>query len=300
MKKQIKSAMTFRKELGSEETSESEGTEILIQQVKYDAKGSVLEHIQYFPDGTIEDRVVNEFSAEGKLLEEVLFDPDGEIAERRTMEYDGKSRPAKEIKHYQDGTRDFITYRYDEAGHLVEKIYGDDTGWTEKREEYIFEEGHLVKVQEFDEEDKLTGETNIVYNEEGNIEESSEWPASDMGGRKVTIYSDKGLIEVIKQYSDSNKLIARFTYIYDEKDQLTDISEETQAGTNTSHTSYDEKGLALMREEHSANEELNHRVERTFDEDGNLLNSHVFVNGRGRHINQHYIERIEYVFFDNE
>jgi antitoxin component YwqK of YwqJK toxin-antitoxin module len=299
MKKQIKSATTYRKQLGSEESAELKGAEILTQLMKFDVKGNVLENIQYFPDGSIEDRVVNEYSAEGKLLEEVMFDQDGEIAERRTLEYDEKGRPAKETKHYQDGTRDFITYLYDEAGHLVEKIYGDDSGWIEKKEVFIFDGNHISAAREYDEEEKLVGETTLIYDQDGKIEESSEWPAGEQGGRKVTLYNEKGLIDVIKQYSDSDKLIARFTYAYDEKDQLTDVTEETQAGTNTSHTAYDETGRAVVREEHSANQELNHRVERTFDEDGNLLTAHVFVNGRGRHINQHYQEWIEYSFFES-
>jgi hypothetical protein len=298
MKKQIKSTTTYRTELGSEMSDNREGKEILIQSVAFDDKGNVLEHSQYFPDGRVEDRVVNEYSTEGKLLEEILFDQDGETAERRTMEYDEKERPAREIKHYQDGAQDFISYSYDENGHLVEKVYGDDTGWIEKKEKYTYENDRLISAQEFDDENNLIGETTVVYDSEGKIEETSEWPASEHGGRKFTIYNEKSLIEVIKQYSDSDKLIARFTYNYDEKDQLTDITEETQTGTSTSHTVYDEKGQAVMREERSANEELNHRVERTFDEEGNMLTAHVFINGRGRHINQHYLERMEYSFFD--
>jgi antitoxin component YwqK of YwqJK toxin-antitoxin module len=298
MKKLIKSAITFRKDLGSEENAEREATEILMQLVSFDAKGNVLEHIQYFPDGSVEDRVVNKYSDEGKLIEEVLFEQDGGIAERRTMEYDEKSRPVKEIKHYQDGAQDFITYRYDEGGHLVEKIYSDDSGWTEKREVYSFEAGRLVTAKDFDDDDNLVGETTVCYDTEGKLEESSEWPAGEHGGRKVTVFTDKGLIDVIKQYSDSGNLIARFTYAYDEQDRVTDITEETPAGTSTTHTVYDEKGLAIMREEHSANEELNHRVERIFDDEENLLTSHVFINGRGRHINQHYLERVEYTFFN--
>jgi len=299
MKKLIKSATTYHKELGSEESVEREGKEILTQTVTFDDKGNVLEHIQYFPDGSIEDRVVNQYTPEGKLLEETLFDQGEELAERRTMEYDEKGRPVREVKHYQDGTLDFISYRYDETGHLVEKIYGDDSGWTEKREVYSFDKDRLTSAREYDDEDKMVGETTVDYDEEGKIEESSEWPAGEQGGRKVTVYNEKGLIDVIKQYSESGNLIARFKYTYDEKDLVTDITEETQAGTNTSHTSYDENGLAIMREEHSANQELNHRVERTYDEDGNLLTSHVFINGRGRHINQHYIERVEYVYFES-
>jgi hypothetical protein len=298
MKKQIKSAKTYRVELGSEISDKREGKELLTQCDTFDSKGNVVEHIQYFLDGSIEDRVVNEYSNEGKLLEEILIDQDGETAERRTMEYDEKGRPAREIKHYQDGAQDFITYSYNEAGHLAEKIYGDDSGWTEKRELHTYENDRLISMQEFDEEEKLIGKTTVVYDSEGKVEESSEWPAGEQGGRKVTIYNEKGLIETIKQYSETDKLIARFTYSYNERDQVTDITEETQAGTSTSHTAYDEKGLPIMREEFSENEELNHRVERTFDDDGNLINSHVFINGRGRHVNQHYIERVAYTFFD--
>ena len=53
-------------------------------------------------------------------------------------------------------------------------------------------------------------------------------------------------------------------------------------------------------EDKSPNEELNHRVERTYDEEGNMLTSHVFINGHGRNLNQHYLERIEYIFFDSK
>lgn len=300
IKNRIKSALTYHMELGSAEDLESKNNETLQQEVVFDARGNVSEHIHYLPDGSIEDRVTNTYNADGKLAEEVLYDPDGEIAERRTMEYNDKGKLLKEIKHYQDGAQDFIIYRYDEAGHLSEKTFGDDSGWIEKREVFTFENDKLIGVSEFDEEDSLLKESAYTYDADGNLAESSESPTSDMGGRKVTIYNTRGLVDVIKYYSPSGNLIARNTYEYNEKDQVTDISEETQSGISSSHTGYDENGYAVLLEDRSENEELNHRIERTFDPDGNILTSHVFINGKGRNLNQHYLERIEYTFFDQE
>lgn len=298
MKKNIESALTYHINLGSEENPEAKPNETLQQKVIYDLKGSVTEHIQYLPDGSIEDRVTNSYNADGKLAEEVLYDPDGEIAERRTMEYSENGKLLREIKHYQDGAQDIVTYNYNEAGHLMEKIFGDDSGWVEKREVFTFEGDKLIDVKEFDEDDNLLKESTYSYDPDGNLEESSESPSNDRGGRKVTIYNVSGLPEVIKHYSEAGNLIARHTYEYNEKGQVTDIREETQSGTSSSHTEYDGNGYAVVMEDRSANEELNHRIERTYDEEGHVLTSHVFINGQGRNLNQHYLERIEYKFFD--
>jgi antitoxin component YwqK of YwqJK toxin-antitoxin module len=300
MKNKVKSALTYHADLGSEETLEVKTNEALQQKVIFDAQGNISEHIQYLADGSIEDRVTNSYNADGKLAEEVLYDPDGEIAERRTLEYAENGKLLKEIKHYQDGAQDLITYSYNEAGHLLEKIFGDDSGWVEKREAFTFEGDKLTAVKEYDEEGKLLKESAFTYDADGNLEESSESPTSDMGGRKVTIYNISGLPEIIKYYSPSGNLIARHTYEYNENDLVTDIKEETQSGISSSHTEYDEIGHAVVLEDRSANEELNHRIERTYDEEGNLLTSHVFINGHGRNLNQHYLERIEYTFFDQD
>jgi antitoxin component YwqK of YwqJK toxin-antitoxin module len=298
MKNKIKSALTYQMNLGSAENPEAKNSEVLQQKVVFDEMGNVVEHIQYLPDGSIEDRVTNTYHADGKLAEEVLYEPDGDIAERRTMEYNEAGKLLKEIKHYQDGAQDFITYRYDDAGHLAEKIFGDDSGWIEKREAFTFEGDKLTRVSEFDDEDTLLKESTYSYDADGNLEESSESPTSDMGGRKVTQYTTDGLAEVIRYYSPSGNLIARHTYEYNEKGLVRDISEETQSGISTTHTEYDENGFAVVLEDRSANEELNHRIERTFDIEGNVLTSHVFINGHGRNINQHYLQRVEYLFFD--
>jgi len=297
MNNKIKTALTYHVDLGSEDNPEVKRTETLQQKVIYDALGNVKEHIQYLPDGSIEDRVTNAYSTDGKLEEEILYDPDGEIAERRTMEYAENGKLLKEIKHYQDGAQDFITYNYSEAGNLTEKIFGDDTGWIEKRDVFTFDGDKLIAVKEFDEEDALLKESTYSYDSDGNVDESSESPSNDMGGRKVTIYNTSGLPEAIKHYSVSGNLIARQTYEYNEKGQVTDIKEETQSGTSSTHTEYDEHGHAVVMEDKSANEELNHRIERTYDDNGHILTSHVFINGQGRNLNQHYLERIEYVFF---
>ena len=300
MKNIIKSALTYHIELGSEETLEIKTKETLKQEVVFDVQGNVAEHIQYLPDGSVEDRVTNSYSTEGKLTEEVLYDPDGEIAERRTMEYSENGNLLKEVKHYLDGAQDIITYRYDGAGHLLEKIFGDNSGWIEKREVFTFEGDKLTAVKEFDEDNTLLKEVTFTYDADGNLEESSESPTRDMSGRKVSIYNINALPEVIKYYGESGSLIARHTYEYNEKGQVTDIKEETQSGISSSHTEYDENGHAIVMEDRSANEELNHRIERTFDGEGNLLISHVFINGQGRNLNQHYLERIEYTFFDQD
>lgn len=300
MKNKIKSALTFHMDLGSAENLEAKTIETLQQEVVFDAQGNVAEHIQYLPDGSIEDRVTNTYNAEGKLAEEVLYDSDGEIAEHRTLEYMEKGTLSKEIKHYEDGSQDIISYGYDDAGHLKEKIFGDDSGYIEKREVFTFEGDNLISEMEFDKDDTLLKESNFTYDDDGNLAESTESPTGEMGGRKVTIYNIRALPEVIKYYSESGNLIARTKYEYNEKGQVIDISEETQSGTSSSHSEYDEHGHAVVVEDRSANEELNHRIERTFDENGNLLTSHVFINGHGRSLNQHYLERIEYTFFDKE
>ena len=297
MKNKIKTSLTYHSDLGSEETMESTNRETLQQKVVFDIQGNVEEHIQYLSDGSIEDRVTNAYNTDGKLAEEVLYDADGVIAERRTLEYSEKGKLLKEFKHYEDGSRDITTYVYDEAGHLTEKIFGDDSSYVEKREVFTFEGDKLISVQEFGEEDDLLKSRTYTYDADGNLEESSESP-TDNGGRKVTIFNSNALPELVKYYSEAGNLIARHTYEYNENGQVTDISEETQSGTSSSHTEYDENGQAVIIEDKSANEELNHRIERTYDQGGNILTSHVFINGQGRNHNQHYLERIEYIFFE--
>ncbi len=298
MTNRIKSALTYHLELGSAENQDIKANEVLQQEVIYDAQGNVTEHIQYLSEGSIEDRVTNTYRADGKLAEEVLYDPDGEIAERRTMEYNESGKLLKEIKHFQDGAQDIISYRYDVSGHLAEKTYGDDSGWIEKRDVFTFEGDQLIKVKELNEDSALLRESTYTYDAEGKLEEGTESPMNDLGGRKVTLYTADGSPEVIKYYSHNGSLIARHTYAYNENGQATEISEETQSGTSSTHTEYDANGHAVVMEDRSANEELNQRIERSYDEGGNLLTSHVFINGHGRSLNQHYYERIEYIFFD--
>jgi hypothetical protein len=76
------------------------------------------------------------------------------------------------------------------------------------------------------------------------------------------------------------------------------MEEETAYLKNTTRFSYDGFGNVIMEEEINKNGLLTQRVEREYDEMGNIVTSHVFIDGHGVSANRQYTYRFVYEFYD--
>ena len=101
----------------------------------------------------------------------------------------------------------------------------------------------------------------------------------------------------IRRDNSNNVLIAKNLFKEDEKGQIIEIIEEDQFHKNTTVIDYDEKGNMIEQTESNAAGEINNRLLRKFDENGNISEVAVTIDRHGQGLNQNYVIQYRYDFF---
>ena len=76
------------------------------------------------------------------------------------------------------------------------------------------------------------------------------------------------------------------------------IMEESVTGIEILNIEYDEQGNMAVQETVTEKDELISRVERSHDENNQIMTTHIHIEGRGQRPSQDYRIRFEYVYFD--
>lgn len=297
----IKEINTYRKDLVMDGiTSDAlEEREFLMEKKVYDEKGNLITEISYYPDGSIIQQLEYSYDEKGNLKEETLEEEGSEVAERKTHDYLENGKKHKTYVHYLDGSYDTIEYIYDDKGRLISKITTDSEGEVDQRKEYKFQDDKLLKETEYDHEDNITDELTYNYDDKGNLKEMTHYD----GIEKISVktlheYDEKGRrIESII-YNNKGKPVEKHGFSYDEEDRVIEATEETAYENNTTTMQYDAKGNIIEQKEVNEDGEINHFVERTFDENNNLLESSVKIDRHGQGMNQDYTIRNEIIYFE--
>ena len=98
------------------------------------------------------------------------------------------------------------------------------------------------------------------------------------------------------QYNTKNQLIEKATYTEDETEHVVEIPQEDAGGIKHTRSTYDEKGNTILQEELNDNEELNHRIERSYNEHGDMAESTIYIDNHGNSANQFYTIRYDYEY----
>lgn len=265
---------------------------------EYDEGGRLLKAATYDPEGNVIEMYEYTYDALGQLAEEVLYYDEGEEAEHRWYQYNENGAPVAEKVIYQDGGEAHITYAWDEKGSLTEKVTTDQDGEIEQKE-IIEWDGDKMMREVFIAEDNVVVSENIhTYDEEGRrVETIMIQPKDKMRTRLVFRYDEKGARTQMLKYNTQDKLIEKVAYTVDDKGNVTELAEEDAAGVKTTRSTFDDNGNTVLQEEYNDNEELNHRVERTMNEHGDMAESTVYIDNHGNSANQFYTIRYDYEYF---
>lgn len=299
IKKKIKSTTLVKYDYVIEDVV---AKEIEIKGAKYsytefDDKGNVLLEIRYNKSGGVEEKYENKYNDLGQLVEEIIYLSDDEIAQHKTFEYNEQGSIAIAHKHYQDGSKDTVTYHY-ENGQLIEKITTDSDEEVEAKEEFIYKESKLAsrKVYEYDE---LVWDESLDYDESGNLVEQTKWTKDDQDSKYYNHFNEKGNLVKTITSNIKDELLAKSEYFYDDEGLLEKIVEESIYGKNITTLAYDEHKNSIKQVETNQQGEINNEAERKYNENNDVLESEVYVNFHGMGVNQHYILKYDYEYYED-
>lgn len=298
--KKIKSAILKKydyvlPDINSEELELKGG---LYSKTTYDENGRTLSEIKFDAAGRAEEHYEYEYNEAGARTAERSFDEDGTLVDHMEYHLDPSNRILFGYKHYADGSQDTITYRYDPDGKLVEKEVRTDEDELEQLDRFGYSGDKQVLHEAFDEDHNVIFKKETVFDGQGHAMEERTWTAdSDEVIRQVNEYDEQGELQSTVSLDENDNALFRITYVRDEDQHIVEVNENSPGRTVQTLIEYDEKGNAVLQVEKGAGGEVNSRIERTFDEHGNVLQSEALIDRHGLGMNQHYILKYEYEMY---
>ena len=297
MEKKLKSLFIYKKNL-LQKTGNEPQEELLLTENHYDSNTNLIKEIQYGDIGQVEQLMLFEYDENGFIISEELRDASGEVLEKKTYEPDDKGRMACEFIHYADESADKIQYDYDAEGRLVSKKQYDDEGMLEWHSKLAYNGDKLISEITETADGGLVTENTYEYNEKGflvvafiNNTEESLWL------RKEFEYDEEGNKLAITTFNQDGQAVERIKLENDDKGRPIQVVEENRRQKNTQILEYDEKGEIIFQEEHDVNGELVGQIERTFNNDGFLVESKVLIRNLQHGLTRNYSLRHEYSFY---
>lgn len=298
MAKKVKSINLFKKDFYPSSTSPDKvrSNEYKFSTTEYDENGNVVLELKFNSDQKLEDKFVNVYSKDGFLVEEKHYLSFKDLAEHKTYELDKSGKVVKAFKHYNDGSKDTINYTFDANGNLIERVTIDSYDEVEAKDVFEYDGKKLIKRETY-EYDELTSKDTFVYDTNGYVVEEASW-TEDESNRRSNVYNKKGNIEKVLFYDKEDKLVAKTIYSYDDQDRIIGAAEETPYGNSSTTITYNEKGNAIEQIEKNEQGEINNSAIRKFNDNNDVVENEVFIDMHGRSLNQQYVLRYEYEYFE--
>lgn len=242
---------------------------------EFDELGNITLDIVYLEDGSIDRKYVNAYDQK-KLIEEKQYYGEDELSEHNTYEYEG-DRLIQSYVHYQDGSKDTVTYKYDEQGLLLSKITVDEDEDMDQLEELVYDQDKLISLKRFEDGDmdSPTLEESWEYDEDGNMIVSVERDYNAERTQKTVYeYDEQGKESEIKVYIN-DELKEKAIFSRNEKGQAVEIIEEQPGQRMRFLQKFDENGNVVEQLVSDRFDNMLYRIRRKYDESNNLLESEV-------------------------
>lgn len=255
---------------------EVETTRYRTERSLFDAAGKVLLEESFFPDGQRGERRAQEYDEKARLVRGLLYDGD-ELVEERTYFYDADERLQRSLLRYQDGSLSESLYEYDAEGRSIAIRCTDEDGEEEYREEMRYDEkGNLIHRKRYEYEEAVWTRT-WSYDDDQNLVLSMEEDHQTQSVLEKRFQQDAaGNLTEEKTYRDG-KLSSITRQVFDDEGQLAELASESPEQYERLKFSLDARGNQVAQEAFNRQQELVHRVERTFDEHNNPLETRVWM-----------------------
>lgn len=231
---------------------------------------SVSEVFDSIHKGDIEDRILTKYDSLGNRLEFTSFYADGSIKDKDVFRYDEKNQLISKLIYYPDGTKMSITYKYDDAGNLLEDTRTNRDGvpvykivnryddmnnqiesislrWSDNMRQFCYEHRSESK-----------------YDLNGNEIESIYYPQFDSERRSTTEYDAHGNAIAEHRYNSDGSLDRRKEYDYNESGKILE------------ERNFDSQGLPKGTIKYKYDAQGKQTWKRTFDSEGALEHEYTY------------------------
>lgn len=296
MSKQISVERIYNLDLNSDQTEAN--SNLISKELFFDKNKNLIKEVSYNPPGLTEQTTAYKYDEQNRLIEECCYDADDDLLENTKFFWDGENRKIKEEKHYLDGSSDTTIFTYNKNGDLVEKVQTDDEDEVEAKEVFVYQDNLLLEHLKYGEDEELEEKKTFTI-EEGKSRTEIHWDGFEQTETKKEFrFTEDGRVEKELFFNSKGELTKKIEYLKFHKEFILEFMEEDQYHQNTTKLVYDEHNSVILQEQFNKEGQLNHRIERTFNQDRELTEVLTFVNSGGQGVNLHFKEVHKYEYFE--
>lgn len=296
MEKKISVERIYNLDLNGGQTEPN--SKLLTKELFFDEQGNVIKEITCNPPGIVDQTIESKYDTKNRLTEEACFDEDDEMLEKTMFFWDEENRKIKEEKHYLDGAFDTIIFTYNSNGDLIEKLQKDDDDEIEAKEIFVYQDKYLLEHLKYGEDEELEEKKTFLI-KDGKIASETHWESSEqIETKKEFRFTEDGSVEKELFYNAKGELVKKIEYLKYNKRFVLEFVEEDPYNKNTTKLVYDENDKIIRQEQVNRDGEVNHRIERIYDDNQQIVESLTFVNSKGQGVNLHFKEIHQYEYYD--
>ena len=296
----IKAIKQYRADLRGQSGSGNKSKSWLNSHTVYDKNGNILLQETFYPNGSVNEIIANDYDANGRLIQEKCQFGDEDHIEKRNFYRNEEGVIVREIKYFAEDTFDTITYHYNDQQQLVSKKTINDEQETEEETRFEYMNGLLLRAATFDGDGELLKEENFEWDDAGRqttVKTVNTLTGEDFAIRTTYDQSGRKLSET--REDDEGNPVQQLFYTYTDQGNLLSILTEENGKNAVMVYEYDASGNLIKQEETDEAGNVLILVKREFDEHNNPLSTEVFIDGQGLSPSSHYVTRFEYEFFEN-
>lgn len=175
---------------------------------------------------------VQEFDENGNIIHNVEYDENGELAiEVKTGYNDIKKPISEETQNNLDGIGEKKIYTYDSDGRLsIEKIENDG-GWVSVKKYERLNDGKIIRISMFDEDDELEELTVIEFNDNGDILSTTNYDEDEKQKDVLkNTYDAEGKLLLREELDNKGKLEKAHHYYHTEENKISAVKTLNRKG----------------------------------------------------------------------
>ena len=271
---------------------------ILSSYTEYDREGNLLRSASYNASGEPGELYTYRYDEKNRPVEEILYYDEDEVAEKRRITWSDDGRKLEEHIEFESGGESTITYTYNGEGLLTEWFMCDADREPEELHEFEYRNNLIVGETVNGYDNVPSWKKLMEYDARGNLcaldyispEETDCY-------RYEYTYDEKDRRIKTRKFDHKGNLTEKSDTEYNESDQVISTTEEDRTTFRKTRFEYDEQGHAVVQTEADADDNIMVRIDRTYEADGLITESTVYIHRHGDGNDQLYSVRYEYGFF---
>lgn len=273
--------------------------EVLTNEEEYNDKNLLVLEKKYGMDGELEEVHSYTYDDSGRLQIHLLEIPEDGIAERFVTTRNGDGNPTMIVKFYGEDEGERTEYIYGENAQVVKIKRYDADGEFEAEEDLEYDDQSKLMVRKIVSPMDGNKYYRFSYDDRSNLIKEEDFDENDQLSGYVEIHYDEENRETyVSRFNEDSKMISQLLTEYDD---LGRVKRKIAKSSHVRITSldYDEQGRVIEESLSDQNDFVISRTRLAYDDEGRIAEETIYEtdltrSGRDTHLSN----RFEYVSFE--